>query len=402
MSKPLRVVYVPGPGDVIGTYNYWVKGQDDPSQVAITYSHQFYDVCHALEAQAYVIAPTRKQKTLFRNEKFILERRPKPFFGSSGVLRRLGQLWYDFSVVATAVRFQADVAVVSSGGTHWFILSLLPGLGVQVIPSFHVLLWSKYKSGDRLGQFVLNLSRPLLTSQAMAILAVSDEICDQVAQLTNGQHRPMLRSFPVYRREQFAEIDAPDEKRSPFRVLFVGRIEPHKGVFELLEIAKRFVAEGRDNITFDLCGKGSALDALRLAAKEAGVDSIFVCHGHCNKPKMRQMFSQSHVVIIPTTTGFREGFNKVVVEGILAGRPVVTSAVCPDLACVKDAVVEVPADDTKAYGDALLKLCHDWEFYDQKRRGCLAIQEQFYDLSHSWGANLKSILISNNSQKLEK
>jgi glycogen synthase len=394
MSKPLRVVYAPGPGDVIGTYNYWVKGQDDPSQVAISYSHQFYDACHALESQAYVIAPTSKQKTLFRNDKIIIERRPKRFFGASGVLRRLGQLWYDLSLVAIAVRFKADVAVVASGGTHWFILSLLAWLGVQVIPSLHVLLWSKYKPEDRLGQLVLNLSRPLFTTQSVAILVVSDEIWDQVVQLTKGQHRPILRSFPLYRREQFAGIDEPEEKGSPFRVLFVGRIEPNKGVFDLLEIAKRFVAEGRDDITFDLCGKGSALEGLRLATKEAGVDSSFVCHGHCNKPKMRQMFSQSHVVIAPTTTGFREGFNQVVVEGILAGRPVVTSAVCPALSYVRDAIVEVPPDDIKGYGDALLKLCDDREFYEQKRRESLALQEQFYDSSQSWGAKLKSILIA--------
>ncbi|MEQ9482327.1 MAG: hypothetical protein RIG27_08560 [Coleofasciculus sp. F4-SAH-05] len=27
MPKPLRVLYAAGPGNVIGTYNYWVKGE---------------------------------------------------------------------------------------------------------------------------------------------------------------------------------------------------------------------------------------------------------------------------------------------------------------------------------------------------------------------------------------
>ena len=40
---------------------------------------------------------------------------------------------------------------------------------------------------------------------------------------------------------------------------------------------------------------------------------------------MREMFRQAHVLIVPTTTDFIEGFNQVVVEGVLAGRPVITS-----------------------------------------------------------------------------
>lgn len=115
----------------------------------------------------------------------------------------------------------------------------------------------------------------------------------------------------------------------------------------------------------------------RLAALEAGVDSSFVCHGHCNKTQMREMFNQAHTIIVPTRTDFAEGFNKVVAEGVLSGRPVVTSAVCPAVSYVRDAVVEVPPADLIGYSDALIQLCDDPEFYEQKRRGCLALQEQF-------------------------
>jgi glycosyltransferase involved in cell wall biosynthesis len=128
--------------------------------------------------------------------------------------------------------------------------------------------------------------------------------------------------------------------------------------------------------------------------KLAGVNARFICHGHCNKEKMRRMFNRSHAVIVPTRTGFAEGFNKVVAEGILSGRPVVTSAVCPALPYVRDAVVEVPPDEVMGYCNALLKLCDDRQFYEQKRHSCLSLQEQFYDDSKGWGGVLKSILVS--------
>ena len=99
-----------------------------------------------------------------------------------------------------------------------------------------------------------------------------------------------------------------------------------------------------------------ALTELKAAAESADLAERFRCHGHCNKPTMREMFARCHVVIVPTTSEFIEGFNQVVAEGVLSGRPVITSSVCPALDYVRDAVVEVPPDDVKGYGDAILKL----------------------------------------------
>ena len=145
---------------------------------------------------------------------------------------------------------------------------------------------------------------------------------------------------------------------------------------------------------FDICGSGSALESLRLAASEAKVEENFICHGYCNKPQMREMFGQSHVFIVPTRTDFVEGFNRVVCESILANRPVVTSAVCPALSYVKDAVMEVPPNDIQAYGNALLELYQNPSLYQAKRKACLQVKEQFYDVERSWGAALKSILLA--------
>ncbi len=393
MSNTLRVLYAAGPGDVMGTYRYWVKGQDDPSQVSKTYSSQFYEVCRALDAQAYVISSCSEKKFL-RDGQFTIEHRPISLRKAKGLLYHLGQLWYGLQLIASAVRFKANAAVVADGTTHWFVLSLLPLLGVQVIPSLHCGLWRKYMPQRRADKLILKLSQYLFANCCAAILTVSDEISEQINQLTANRHCLMRRFSPVYRREQFAGLDAPSEERSPFRVLFAGRIERDKGVFDLLEIAKRMKTLGREDITFDLCGNGSALEDLRLAALQAGVDSFFVCHGHCNKTQMRQMFNQAHAMIVPTRTDFAEGFNKVVAEGVLSGRPVVTSAVCPAVSYVRDAVVEVQPDDLMGYGEALMQLCDDPSFYEQKQRGCLTLQEQFYDDSKSWGAALKSILVA--------
>ena len=390
VSKPLRILYAAGPGNVIGTYNHWIKGQDDPSQVSVTYSSQFYEVCCALDAEGYVISSC-SEKEFVRDGRFMIEHRPIPLRSASGLLYHLGQLWYGFGFIASAILFKANVAVVANGTTHWFILSILPWLGVQVVPSLHCVLWRKYVPQSSVEKLILRLSRNLFASASTAILTASEDIAEQVEQLTAGPHLPLVKFLPTYRRTEFADLAQANDKRSPFQVLFAGRIEVEKGVFDLLEIAKHLLVEGRQDIKFDLCGEGTALDPLRLAAKQALVDASFICHGHCNKLQMREMFSRAHAVIVPTRTDFVEGFNQVVVEAVLSNRPVVTSAVCPALSYVRDAVVEVSPNDITGYTDALLRLCNEREFYEEKRRGCLGVQEQFYDVSKGWAAALKSI-----------
>jgi glycosyltransferase involved in cell wall biosynthesis len=50
--------------------------------------------------------------------------------------------------------------------------------------------------------------------------------------------------LPSYRPEEFKDIGEPSKVRNPFRVFFAGRIERNKGVFHLLEIAKREPQQG--------------------------------------------------------------------------------------------------------------------------------------------------------------
>src|SRR5206468_2403405 len=115
---------------------------------------------------------------------------------------------------------------------------------------------------------------------------------------------------PTYRGEMFEGVAGTSPPPAPpFRVFYAGRIERDKGVFDLLDIAARFAAEGRRDVEFDLCGLGGQLDELRRRAAEAGVADRFRCHGHVEKPVMRRMYRDAHAVVVPTTSDSVEGLN---------------------------------------------------------------------------------------------
>jgi glycosyltransferase involved in cell wall biosynthesis len=161
-----------------------------------------------------------------------------------------------------------------------------------------------------------------------------------------------------------------------------------KGIFDLLEIAKGFTSSGRLDIEFDLCGDGSELEKLRQSTIEAGLQNRFRCHGHCTREKMREMYQRCHVVIVPTTSEIGEGFNKVVVEGVLAGRPVITSEACPAVEYVKQAAVIASPNTPAAYASAILLLKDDPTLYAAKRSNCQAVSAPFFDPTQSWKSAL--------------
>src|SRR5947209_5264321 len=175
MAHPLRLLYAAGPGDVIGTYRHWKAGRDDPMQVALTYSAQFFDLCRALDADGYVISYNPRKERLI-DGRFRIEHRPQRWKRGPGPLYHLGQLWYGLRLAISAVRFRADAAIVADG-THWFALSFMRWVGVRVIPSVHCVLWRHNRPAtDFIGRLVRRLNARFFSRRASAVLCVSEAI----------------------------------------------------------------------------------------------------------------------------------------------------------------------------------------------------------------------------------
>src|SRR5436309_10396673 len=101
----LRILYAAGPGDVIGTFQHWKEGHDDPSQVNMTLSGMFYDLCRANSDKAYVVASHPKPGRVEDGD-FIIVHRPTPFLSRSGLLYHLGQVITALRLVASAIWFR--------------------------------------------------------------------------------------------------------------------------------------------------------------------------------------------------------------------------------------------------------------------------------------------------------
>ena len=218
-------------------------------------------------------------------------------------------------------------------------------------------------------------------------MSASKEISRQLGK--SGVDQVKIHEFlPYYLASGFSDIKASSLTARPFRMLFIGRIEKVKGVFDLLEIYNILTSKGLE-LELDYCGNGSGLDQLRALTED---NKSIRCHGHCNKPQLLSILEKSHIVVVPTTTDFVEGFNQVVIESVLSGRPVVTSDVCPAIEYVLPAVVECEPDNVSSYVENIEKLYMDEDFYRLKRDACDSLKHEFYDEKNSWGFVLQTIL----------
>lgn len=386
----MRIVYVDGPGDAAASFRHWLRGEDIPSVTHVPFSRQFFDVCGALNARVWLIGEHPRIERI-EDGNFVIEHRGNPSRGKNGVAYHLAELNHARRIIADVLRFRADVVLMGSRPSP-MVMCLLRAAGVRFVIVLHCVLWRKFEPPRGMHRLMHRLNALMYRWGAEAVLCVSEDVKRQVREVTGGRRGAFVDFLPQFREEVFAGISKPQAGSRPFRVMYAGRIERSKGVFDLLEVAKRLRDRGRDDIVFDICGDGGAMDELKHEVQRCGVGDTFELHGWCDRQQMRDCFSRSHVVVVPTTTEFIEGFNMVVVEALLAGRPVISSPVCPALEYLDGAVVTVPPNDIAAYEAAMVELADDAERYSDLQRLSEQAGRRFLDVRTSYKAALEHTL----------
>jgi glycosyltransferase involved in cell wall biosynthesis len=256
------------------------------------------------------------------------------------------------------------------------------------------VIWPEFRPRRPVWRLLGRLLRGAYRRTFAAVLSTSRYVTRQVESIAVRDVCPIVEFVPTFRREAFS-VPPPAPERRPFRVMFVGRFEAYKGLFTLVEVARRLKQLGRKDIVFDLCGDGGVFNQIKDAVQREGLGDSFVLHGWCSADKLQEVSKQSHVYVVPTTTEFVEGFNHVIIEGLLVGRPVVTSKVCPAVEYVPNCLSLGEPDSAEGYLAAILALADDVALYKRLQERCLAEAARFLDPSEeSFGAAARHVLLA--------
>jgi glycosyltransferase involved in cell wall biosynthesis len=107
-----------------------------------------------------------------------------------------------------------------------------------------------------------------------------------------------------------------------------------------------------------------------------------------------ETFAWAHAMVVPTTSKFFEGLAMSAAESVLAGRPVVVTAVVPAWEVLGDAVIKVETDNLESLTDAIRRLALDADYYDKCQRATAGVQAQFYDRSEGLGNSIGRAILN--------
>lgn len=141
------------------------------------------------------------------------------------------------------------------------------------------------------------------------------------------------------------------------RVLFVGRIEKAKGVFDLLS-AWRKVIRSCPNASLTLIGQDHTNGVFFREARSLGVDSSIILTGPLPSPAVADLMRHSRLLCLPS---HGEGTPNCVMEALSCGLPVVATRVggIPDIVEHEKTGLLVDKGDIDELGAALVTLLCD-------------------------------------------
>jgi D-inositol-3-phosphate glycosyltransferase len=195
----------------------------------------------------------------------------------------------------------------------------------------------------------------------------------------------LSRFYPIHEDEAKEVIGIPPCDQL---LLYVGRIEPLKGIDTLIEAIALMRRDGRfRERSFCLAVIGGEPDLsvdkmdaemarLKELCHENGLDDLVTFLGKRDQDTLPYYYSAAEAVVVPS---HYESFGMVALEAMACGTPVVASQVGGLAFLVQDGVTgyTVPSSDVDALADRLSKLLQEPDLRDRLGRQAAALAQDF-------------------------
>jgi glycosyltransferase involved in cell wall biosynthesis len=124
--------------------------------------------------------------------------------------------------------------------------------------------------------------------------------------------------------------------KGKYKILFVGRIESNKGVYELAEAVRLLKEKGIRNFEIHMVGDGVDMPSLKEIIKKHSLSDFFVFHGAVtDRTVLAEHYKNADIFVLPT---HHEGFPRVLYEAMIFGVPIMTTFVGGISAVMSDGV----------------------------------------------------------------
>jgi glycosyltransferase involved in cell wall biosynthesis len=161
-------------------------------------------------------------------------------------------------------------------------------------------------------------------------------------------------------------IDHESSFAKPYRLLYVGYLEEHKGVRKLIPILKRCQEELENNITLTIVGKGGQKSYMEGQTRDLGVVESVDFRGFIPNKELPAVYSKHDMFVYPGV--WEEPLGRVYLEALATGTPIISSK----YGYIKDIMGEggVAVDgDVKSISKAIIKAIINKDLKEMSEKG---------------------------------
>jgi glycosyltransferase involved in cell wall biosynthesis len=284
----------------------------------------------------------------------------------------LTNLWYFFKLATTRNRAGTIVIQDYSRRFYLFIFNILISIffngKVKLVCTVNAFYFDSRKS--RTKNIIDNIVSRIIFRTADSIIAGGRAAAEKTAAM-DAKREKIKTVYPALRPEfsQHRQARSSHQDRSPVKLLFVGRVNPVKGLQYLLD-ACALLGETKYSLTIigDTMAVPQYFSKIKKQIESLGLGGHVEFTGRIDSaPALLQRYREADVLVLPSLW---ETSPSVLVEAMCAGLPIVSTAVGGTPEYVKDGVngILVPSRSPKAIAKALGKIIRDPELRERLGR----------------------------------
>lgn len=207
---------------------------------------------------------------------------------------------------------------------------------------------------------------------AHTVIALTSSWRDSIAALIPNAAVVVLGN-PVFVPDHIRE-----QRATGFQVLFLGRLNKNKGVFDLIRAIPK-VLEQLPQATFILAGDGE-LDNVAHQAEILGIKHAVILPGWVEGCAKDALLASADLLVLPS---YYEGLPVCILEAMAAGVPVLSSAVggIPDVLEDGACGVLISPGDVDALSTALIDSLLDSEGSERRRKQAYLRVKKYFSIS---------------------
>lgn len=210
-------------------------------------------------------------------------------------------------------------------------LSRLVGvISIFLKKPFGIYIRGQYYNQNKLDQFILKKANFILTVSQSFVADVL-KFCPKVEVI-----RPMISITP-----NDLKLDREYKVEKKLNLLFVGRLEERKGIFELIGIANGLKLKGLD-FKLNIVGGGDIFTTINDEIAKLDLGQNIILHGLISdKTQLKAFYDDADIFVF---TSHDEGFPRVLYEAMASALPIFTTFVggIPDKMKHLDNCIEIP------------------------------------------------------------